>query len=81
MATYLIQLLTGDYELVDGVGPHGLPLLSAVLHSDRETMQPFLDVIDDQIDFLDDFFGPYPLDRYGIAITDSVVRTIDRVDR
>ena len=71
MATYLIQLLTGDYELVDGVGPNGLPLLSVVLHSDRETMQPFLDVIDDQIDFLDDFFGPYPLDRYGIAITDS----------
>jgi aminopeptidase N len=71
MATYLIQLLTGDYELVDGVGPNGLPLLSAVLHSDRETMQPFLDVIDDQIDFFDDFFGPYPLDRYGIAITDS----------
>ena len=71
MATYLIQLLTGDYELVDGVGPNGLPLLSAVLHNDRETMQPFLDVIDDQIDFFDDFFGPYPLDRYGIAITDS----------
>ena len=71
MATYLIQLLTGDYELVDGVGPNGLPLLSVVLHSDRETMQPFLDVIDDQIDFFDDFFGPYPLDRYGIAITDS----------
>ncbi|MEY2416550.1 MAG: hypothetical protein QOH53_1884 [Ilumatobacteraceae bacterium] len=71
MATYLIQLLTGDYELVDGVGPNGLPLLSAVLHSDRQTMQPFLDVIGDQIDFFDDFFGPYPLDRYGIAITDS----------
>jgi aminopeptidase N len=71
MATYLIQLLTGDYELVDGVGPNGLPLLSAVLHSDRETMQPFLDVIGDQIDFFDDYFGRYPLDRYGIAITDS----------
>lgn len=71
MATYLIQLLTGDYELVDGVGPNGLPLLSAVLHTDRESMQPYIDVIDDQIDFFDDFFGPYPLDRYGIAITDS----------
>lgn len=71
MATYLIQLLTGDYELVDGVGPNGLPLLSAVLHNDRQTMQPYLDAIDDEIDFFDDFFGPYPLDRYGIAITDS----------
>jgi aminopeptidase N len=71
MATYLIQLLTGDYEIVDGVGPNGLPLVSVVLHQDRTTMQPYLDVIDDQIDFFDGYFGPYPLDRYGIAITDS----------
>ena len=71
MATYMIQLLTGDYELVDGVGPNALPLLSAVLHRDRERMQPYLDTIDDQVDFFDDYFGTYPLDRYGIAITDS----------
>jgi aminopeptidase N len=25
MATYLIQLLTGDYAIIDGVGPNGLP--------------------------------------------------------
>lgn len=71
MATYLIQLLTGDYEIVDGVGPNGLPLLSVVLHQDRAAMQPYLDTIADQIDFFDGFFGPYPLDRYGIAITQS----------
>ena len=71
MATYLIQLLTGDYEIVDGVGPDGLPLVSVVLRDDRTTMQAYLDTIDDQIDFFDDYFGTYPLDRYGIAITDS----------
>jgi aminopeptidase N len=71
MATYLIQVLTGDYELIEGTGPNGLPLLSAVLRQDRETMQPYIDTISEQIDFFDDFFGPYPLDRYGIAITDS----------
>ena len=71
MATYLIQLLTGDYELVDGSGPNGLPLLSVVLRQDRETMQPYIDTITEQIDFFDDYFGAYPLDRYGIAITDS----------
>ena len=27
--------------------------------------------VDDQVDFFDDYFGTYPLDRYGIAITDS----------
>ena len=71
MATYMIQLLTGDYETVEGSGPNGLPLLSVVLREDRERMQPYLDSIDDQIDFFDDLFGPFPLDRYGIAITDS----------
>ncbi|MEA3185170.1 MAG: hypothetical protein QOJ74_1647 [Ilumatobacteraceae bacterium] len=71
MATYLMQVLTGDYELVDGVGPNGLPLLSVVLRKDRAIMQPFLDTIDDQIDFFDDYFGPYPLARYGIAMADS----------
>lgn len=82
MTTYMIQILTGDYELVDGTGPNGMPLLSAVLREDRTRMQPFLDTIDDQIDFFDGYFGPYPLDRYGIAITDSVpglaMETIER---
>ena len=71
MATYLIQMLTGDYQLVNGVGPNGLPLLSAVLRQDRTLMQPYLDTIADQIDFFDNYFGPFPLDRYGIAISDS----------
>jgi aminopeptidase N len=42
-----------------------------VLRADRQRVQPYLDSIDDQIDFFDDWFGPFPLDRYGIAITDS----------
>lgn len=71
MATYLVQLLTGDYELVESTGPSGLPLVSAVLRSDLDLMQPFLDSIDDQIAFFEPWFGPYPLDRYGIAMTDS----------
>jgi aminopeptidase N len=71
MATYQIQVLTGDYEIVTGTGPNGLPLVSAVMHKDSTTMQPFLDTMSEQIDFFDDFFGPYPLDRYGIAMVDS----------
>jgi aminopeptidase N len=71
MTTYLIQVLTGDYEIVEGQGPHGLPLVHAVLREDRTVMQPFLDVTAEQIAFFEEWFGPYPLDRYGIAITDS----------
>ena len=71
MATYLIQVLTGDYEIVEGTGPHGLPLTSVVLRADRQKMQPYLDTIDDQIAFYETVFGPYPLRSYGIAMTDS----------
>lgn len=72
MSTYTVQILTGDYELIEGVGPNGLPMLNAVLREDRSTMQPYIDESASQIDFLDDYFGPYPLDSYGIAIADSI---------
>ena len=70
-ATYLLLVLTGDYEIIEGVGPDGLPLLSVVLAKDRTVTQPYIDTIESQIDFFDDFFGPYPLSTYGLAITDS----------
>ena len=71
MATYLVLLLTGDYQVIESESSGGVPLLSVVLRSDVESVQPCIDSIGDQIDFLEDYFGPYPLDRYGIAVTDS----------
>ncbi|MDP2293444.1 MAG: M1 family metallopeptidase [Actinomycetota bacterium] len=71
MTTYLILLLTGDYEIITDTGPDGLPLIHAVLRSDVEQMQPYLDITPEMIEFFDDLFGPYPLDRYGLAFSDS----------
>ena len=71
MATYLVQLITGDYQLVEATGPGGLPLVSAVLRDDVKLMAPFTDTIAEQIEFFEQWFGPYPLDRYGISMTDS----------
>ena len=71
MATYLVLLLTGDYELVESTTADGLPLVSAVLRADRERLQPFIDDMEAQIEFFEPLFGPYPLDRYGLAVTDS----------
>jgi aminopeptidase N len=33
-------------------------------------MQPYLDVTPEQIDFFEQYFGPYPFESYGIAMTD-----------
>ena len=71
MSTYLVLLLTGDYVLVEGKSLGGVELLSAVLRSDRAAVQPYLDTIGEQIVFFESWFGPYPLDGYGLAITDS----------
>jgi len=71
MATYLIQVITGDYEIIDTVGPNGIPLTSAVLRSDRTLMEPLIEGMPDQIAFFEERFGPYPLSSYGIAVTDS----------
>jgi len=71
MASYLVQLLTGDYEVIESEGPDGLPLISAVLRDDLATMQPFIDETPKMIEFFEQYLGQYPLDRYGIAITDS----------
>jgi aminopeptidase N len=71
MATYLIQLLTGHYDLVKGTGPHDLPLLSVVLHDDHALMQPFIDAIGSEMTWFEAQFGPYPFSRYGIALTNS----------
>lgn len=71
MATYLVQLLTGDYEVIESDGPDGLPLVSVVLRNDLTTMQPFIDETPRMIEFFEQYFGQYPLDRYGVAMTDS----------
>ncbi|MEO6126695.1 MAG: M1 family metallopeptidase, partial [Ilumatobacteraceae bacterium] len=70
MTTYVIQVLTGPYTVVTGVTDEGLALVSAILQGDESLMQPFLDVTPQQIDFFEEYFGPYPFDSYGIAMTD-----------
>jgi aminopeptidase N len=70
-ATYLIQVLTGDYEVTETEGPNGVVLSHAVLRSDVSVMQPYIDITPEQIEFFSDLFGPYPFTVYGLAITDS----------
>lgn len=72
MATYLVQLLTGDYVVLDGGMAGDTPLTNVVLRSDAERMQRYFDMTAEQIAFFETMFGPYPLQQYGLAFTDSV---------
>lgn len=72
MASYLVLLLVGNYELVDdGVSVSGVELDHAVLRSHRETLDEHLVTTRDQLEYFESLFGPYPFDRYGLAIADS----------
>ena len=72
MATYLVQLLIGEYEVLDGGVAGTVPLTNVALRDDVARMQPYFDLTDDQMAFFEPLFGPYPLDRYGLAFADSV---------
>jgi aminopeptidase N len=72
MATYLVLVLVGDYEIVDGATtPTGVPLQHAVLTEEITVLEDYEAITLDQFELFEDLFGPYPLDRYGLAIADS----------
>lgn len=73
MASYLITFLVGDYELVDGgVSSTGVDLHHVVTAGDADALDAYTDVTDEQLTWFAELFGPYPFDRYGLALTDSV---------
>ena len=71
MATYLVQLLTGDYEILERSPAGAVPIVDVALADDVEQLAPYFDLTDDQLAFFEPLFGPYPLDRYGLAFSDS----------
>lgn len=73
MASYLITMLIGEYDMVDaGISESGVTLNHVVLSDRRDSLDAYLDVTDQQLTFFADLFGQYPFDRYGVAITDSI---------
>ncbi len=73
MAPYLILFLVGDYELVDGgVTSSGVEIRHAAIEGADRTIGRYTAATIEQFEFFEPLFGPYPLDRYGLAIADSV---------
>jgi aminopeptidase N len=72
MAPYLLQVAIGQYRVVTGATPAGLPLRSAA-PATRTGID--LDLIhrrmSDQLAWFEPQFGPYPFDVYGVLIADA----------
>ncbi len=81
MATYLVQLIVGDYTLVTGepfVSADGdeIPLLHVEPDASADGFDDFYAVTDDQLVYFEELFGPYPLDRYGLAFVSDFPRSV-----
>ncbi len=76
MPTYLVQLIVGDYDVVEGVpltDAEGdtVPLVHAVPAGAAADYEVYERTIGAQMEFFEERFGPYPLERYGLAFIDS----------
>jgi len=77
MSTYLVQLIVGDYEIVDGGSvPSGsgrmIPLTHVTPSGERDTFAAAFAGIGARMAFFEERFGPYPLQRYGLAFVDDL---------
>jgi aminopeptidase N len=77
MPTYLVQLIVGDYDVVEDeplVDAEGdtVPIVHAVPAGAADDFEVYARTIESQVPFFEERFGPYPLDRYGLAFIDSV---------
>ena len=71
MASYLLQVVIGDYELVDA-GRVGDTVIRHAFHrSLADSARVAVERTAEMVDVLDDVFGPYPFEAYGVVAVDE----------
>jgi len=71
MASYLVQVMIGDLEVVESTGPGGLPIRHVY---DTDVVGEFDEVMDrtgEMIEAFSGWFGPFPFVAYGAAVVDD----------
>jgi aminopeptidase N len=71
MASYLVQIAIGDYELVDGGRAGDVVIRHAFHRSVADAAAATTSRTVEMIDVLDDVFGPYPFEAYGVLAVDQ----------
>jgi aminopeptidase N len=71
MASYLVQLVIADLEIVESTGPDGLPIRHAFDADIADEFAGSMDRTAEMIDVYDDLFGPYPFVAYGAVVVDE----------
>jgi aminopeptidase N len=71
MASYLVQVMIGDLEVVESTGPGGLPIRHVY---DADVAGEFDEVMGrtgEMIEAYNGWFGPFPFVAYGAAVVDE----------
>jgi aminopeptidase N len=71
MASYLVQIAIGDYELVDGGTVGGVRIRHVLHRSFAQAAKATVSRTAEMLDVLDDVFGPYPFEAYGVVAVDE----------
>jgi aminopeptidase N len=72
MASYLLQVVIGDYELVDGgTTPGGTVIRHAFHRSLAEEARVATERTAEMIGVLEEVYGPYPFEAYGVVAVDE----------
>ncbi|HEY9557416.1 MAG TPA: M1 family metallopeptidase [Acidimicrobiales bacterium] len=71
MASYLVQVAIGDFELWNAGGPDLVYVRHALHRSFAEQAKVTLERTGEMIEVLSDVFGPYPFDVYGVVAVDE----------
>jgi len=74
MATYLATVVIGDFEIVEDAAASaaaGIPIRHVLPRGTTVADWPGLERQGEMVAFLEELFGPYPFDNYGIAIVEG----------
>ena len=70
MASYLVTLAIGDFDIETHEGPNGLPIRNYFGADVRETVRNDFARTPEMIELFSELFGPYPFEAYGVVVHD-----------
>jgi aminopeptidase N len=68
MATYLASINIDQYDVVTGTAPNGIAIRNYFPKGYPAVERQAYDIIPDVLVFLEELFGPYPFDEYGVVV-------------
>jgi aminopeptidase N len=71
MASYLVQIAIGDYDLVDGGEVEGVVIRHVFHRTQASQARVTTERTAEMIQLLDDVYGPFPFEAYGVLVVDE----------